>query len=72
MEVTVALFQGKERQNGHQSSSEMVAEKERPEPLKVKVVVPVIFFLTEHHVMEAHWGIGGIAPHILDLGTRWR
>jgi hypothetical protein len=21
--------------------------------------------------MEAYWGIGGIAPRILDLGTRW-
>jgi hypothetical protein len=22
--------------------------------------------------MKAHWGSGGIAPHLLDLGTRWR
>jgi hypothetical protein len=29
-------------------------------------------FLTKHHAMEEYWGKGGIAPHILDLGTRWR
>jgi hypothetical protein len=28
--------------------------------------------LTEHHIMEAYWGSGGIAPLILDLGIRWR
>jgi hypothetical protein len=32
-------------------------------------VVPLLF-LTEHHAMKAYWGSGGIAPHILDLGTR--
>jgi hypothetical protein len=34
-------------------------------------VVPVLF-LTEHHAMKTYWGSGGIAPRILDLGTRWR
>jgi hypothetical protein len=28
--------------------------------------------LTKHHAMKAYWGSGGIAPRILDLGTRWR
>jgi hypothetical protein len=28
--------------------------------------------LTEHRAMKAYWGNGGIAPRILDLGTRWR
>jgi hypothetical protein len=28
--------------------------------------------LTKHHAMKAYWGIGGIAPRILDLGTRRR
>jgi len=28
--------------------------------------------LTEHHAMKAYWASEGIAPHILDLGTRWR
>jgi len=32
-------------------------------------VVPVI--LTERHAMNEYWGRGGIAPLILDLGTRW-
>jgi hypothetical protein len=27
---------------------------------------------TEHHAMKAYWGIGGIAPRILDPSTRWR
>jgi hypothetical protein len=30
--------------------------------------VPVL--LTEHHDMKAYWISGGIAPRILDLGTR--
>jgi hypothetical protein len=30
------------------------------------------FFLTEHHAVRAYWGSVGIAPRILDLGTRWR
>jgi hypothetical protein len=28
--------------------------------------------LTEHHAMKVYWANGGIAPHILDLGTSWR
>jgi hypothetical protein len=34
-------------------------------------VVPV-HFLTEHHAMKAYWWSGGIAPRILELGSRWR
>jgi hypothetical protein len=32
----------------------------------------VLLFLTQHHAMKAYWRSGGIAPCILDLGTRWR
>jgi hypothetical protein len=39
--------------------------------VKVKVKFPSVF-LTEHHAINAYLGSGGIAPHILDLGTRWR
>jgi hypothetical protein len=28
--------------------------------------------LTKNHTMKTYWGSGGIAPRILDLGTRWR
>jgi hypothetical protein len=35
-------------------------------------VVPVLFFLTEHHTMKAYWGRWGTAPCILELGTWWR
>jgi hypothetical protein len=28
--------------------------------------------VNEHHTMKAYCGNGGIAPHILDFGTRWR
>jgi hypothetical protein len=28
--------------------------------------------LTKHHAMKTYCGSGGIAPRILDLGTRWR
>jgi hypothetical protein len=31
-----------------------------------------IFFLTEHHATKAYWTSGGIAPRVLDMGTRWR
>jgi hypothetical protein len=40
----------------------------QPPATKVKLS---LCFLTEHHAM-AYWGNGGIAPRILDLGTRWR
>jgi hypothetical protein len=28
--------------------------------------------LTKYRAMKTYWGIGGTAPRILDLGTRWR
>jgi hypothetical protein len=28
--------------------------------------------LTKHHALKAYCGSGGIAPRILDVGTRWR
>jgi len=28
--------------------------------------------LTNHHAMKMYWGSGGVAPRILNLGTRWR
>jgi hypothetical protein len=27
---------------------------------------------TKHHATKMYWGSGGIAPHILNLGTGWR
>jgi hypothetical protein len=36
----------------------------------VQTSCPCAFFLTEHHATKAHWGSEGIAPHMLDLGTR--
>jgi hypothetical protein len=36
---------------------------------KVKVK---LLCLTKHHAMKTYWRVGGIAPRILDLGTRWR
>jgi hypothetical protein len=32
----------------------------------------VVLCLTKHRAMKKYGGIGGIAPCILDLGTRWR
>jgi hypothetical protein len=40
--------------------------------VKIKVKLPLRLSITEHHPMKAYWGSGGIAPRILDLGTRWR
>jgi hypothetical protein len=39
---------------------------------KVKVKGKVSLCLTKHHAMKTYWGSGGLAPRILDLGTRWR
>jgi hypothetical protein len=50
-------------------------ERETDHPLsssKVKVKVKLSLCLTKHHAMKTYWGSGGIAPRILDLGTRWR
>jgi len=41
--------------------------------IMVKVNVKLsLCFLTEHHAMKVYWRSGGIAPRILDFGTRWR
>jgi hypothetical protein len=37
-----------------------------------KVKVKLSLCLAKHHAMKTYWGIGGIAPRILDLGTGWR
>jgi hypothetical protein len=31
-----------------------------------------ILCLIKHHAMRTYWGSEGIAPLILDLGTKWR
>jgi hypothetical protein len=40
--------------------------------VKVKIEVKSSCVLTRHHAQKAYWASGGIAPRILDLGTRWR
>jgi hypothetical protein len=40
--------------------------------LGVKVKVKLSLFLAKHYSMKTYSGSGGIAPRILDLGTRWR
>jgi hypothetical protein len=37
-----------------------------------KVKVKLSLCLTKHHAMKTYWESGGIAPCILDFGTRWR
>jgi hypothetical protein len=32
----------------------------------------LLLCLTKHHAMKTYWWNGGIAPRILNLGTRWR
>jgi hypothetical protein len=39
---------------------------------EVNVKVKLSLCLTKHHTMKAYWGSGGIAPCIIDLGTRRR
>jgi hypothetical protein len=48
----------------------MVFKLRRVKGNSIGIVVSVL--LTEHHAMKPYWGSGGIAPRILDLGTRWR
>jgi hypothetical protein len=36
----------------------------------IKVKVKLSLCLTKHYAMKTYWGSGGIAPRILDLGTR--
>jgi hypothetical protein len=38
----------------------------------IYIKVKLYLRLTKHHAMKTYWGSGGIAPSILDLGTRWR
>jgi hypothetical protein len=38
---------------------------------KGKVKVKLSLCLNKHHAMNTHWGSVGIAPRILDLGTRY-
>jgi len=41
--------------------------------VKVKGEVKLSLCLTKSHATKMYyWGSGGIAPHILDCGTRWR
>jgi hypothetical protein len=38
--------------------------------VKLKIKVKLSPCLTKLHAMKTYWGSGGIAPRILDLGTR--
>jgi hypothetical protein len=40
--------------------------------VKVKVKVNLSLYLTKHHAMKTYCGSGGIAPRILNLGSRWK
>jgi hypothetical protein len=39
---------------------------------RVKVKVKLFLCLTKHHATKTYWGNAGIAPCILDRGTRWK
>jgi hypothetical protein len=41
-------------------------------PVKVKIKLSLCLFLTKHQPIKMYWDSGGIDPHILELGTRWR
>jgi hypothetical protein len=47
--------------------------RHNPEHLDLKSLkVKLSLCLIKHHAMKTYWGSRGIAPRILDLGTRWR
>jgi hypothetical protein len=39
--------------------------------IQVKVKAKLSLCLIKHHTMKTYWENGGIAPRIIDLGTRW-
>jgi len=41
-------------------------------PCRIKVKVKLALCLIKGQAMKTYWGSEGIAPCILDLGTRWR
>jgi hypothetical protein len=47
-------------------------QSEQASQQKCKPFIKLSLYLTKHHAMKTYWGSGGIAPCILDLGTRWR
>jgi hypothetical protein len=53
------------RRNRYQAMNDLTAV-----PYYVKVKLSMC--LTKHQAMKRYWASGGIAPRILDLGTRWR
>jgi hypothetical protein len=69
LHVPAALLPGKEPPGTHWIGGR-VGPRAGLDMVKAKVVS--VLFLTEHHTMKAYLRIGGIAPRILDLGTRWR
>jgi hypothetical protein len=50
----------------------LFSRKVKKSYIHIKVKVKLSLCLTKHHAMKGYWGSGGIAPRILDLGTRWR
>jgi hypothetical protein len=47
-------------------------EEKKERKVKIKVKVKLSLCLTKHHAMKTYRESGGIAPRILDLGTRRR
>jgi hypothetical protein len=60
--------------NSHEEvwKSKIKAKEKVKIKTKIKVKLFLCHFLSEHYATEAYWGSRGIAPCILDLGTRWR
>jgi hypothetical protein len=51
---------------------EQIRKEQLEKTKQMKVKGKLSLCLTKHHAMKAFCGSGGIAPRILDLGTRWR
>jgi hypothetical protein len=47
-------------------------KKDNPRDIWTRLKVNLSLCLTKHHVIKTYWMSGGIAPCILDLGTRRR
>jgi hypothetical protein len=64
------------RQNGWREAAEKIVELRKNEdaqimgPLNVKVNLSL--GLSKHHAIKTYLGSVGIAPRILNIGTRWR
>jgi hypothetical protein len=56
----------------HADTNRVLCEFYMTQIMLVKAKAKLSLCLTKHHTMKTYCGSGGIAPCILNLGTKWR